>query len=115
MRSPSTPQRETSNEQRSSARRPMVTKIKLVPRDKVKDRPFRNKKRTPIDTDKVKHIAESVTATDFWKGIQGREVDGLVEVAFGHHRIDAARLLGMKEIPIEVLKLSDAEIDRNRV
>jgi len=82
----------------------------MVPLHKVKDSPFRNKKRNPIDTDKVKHIAESVTATDFWKGIQGREVDGLVEVAFGHHRIDAARLLGMKEIPIEVLALSDAEM-----
>jgi hypothetical protein len=88
----------------------MVTKIKMVPLDKVKDSPFRNKKRNPIDTDKVKHIAESVTATDFWKGIQGREVGDFVEVAFGHHRIDAARLLGMKEIPIEVLKLSDAEM-----
>jgi hypothetical protein len=88
----------------------MVTEIKMVPLDKVKDSPFRNKKRNPIDTDKVKHIAESVTATDFWKGIQGREVGGFVEVAFGHHRIDAARLLGMKEIPIEVLNLSDAEM-----
>lgn len=88
----------------------MITKIRMVPLDKVKDSPFRNKKRNPIDTDKVKHIAESVTATDFWKGIQGREIDEFVEVAFGHHRVDAARLLGLTEIPIEVLVLSDAEM-----
>ena len=88
----------------------MITKIRMVPLDKVKDSPFRNKKRNPIDKDKVKHIAESVTATDFWKGIQGREVGEFVEVAFGHHRVDAARLLGLKEIPIEVLVLSDAEM-----
>jgi flagellar biosynthesis GTPase FlhF len=88
----------------------MTTKIRMVPLDKVKDSPFRNKKRNPIDKDKVKHIAESVTATDFWKGIQGREADKFIEVAFGHHRIDAARLLGMKEIPIETLVLSDAEM-----
>ena len=88
----------------------MITKIRMVPLDKVKDSPFRNKKRNPIDKDKVKHIAESVTATDFWKGIQGREVGEFIEVAFGHHRVDAARLLGMKEIPIEVLALSDADM-----
>jgi len=88
----------------------MTTKIRMVPLDKIKDSPFRNKKRNPIDNDKVKHIAESVTATDFWKGIQGREVSGFIEVAFGHHRVDAARLLGMKEIPIEVLALSDADM-----
>jgi flagellar biosynthesis GTPase FlhF len=88
----------------------MTTKIRMVPLDKVKDSPFRNKKRNPIDKDKVKHIAESVTATDFWKGIQGREAGEFIEIAFGHHRIDAARMLGMKEIPIEVLVLSEAEM-----
>src|ERR1017187_10536801 len=91
-------------------RRAMITKIRMVSLDKVKDSPFRSKKRNPIDKDKVKHFAESVTATDFWKGIQGREVGEFVEVAFGHHRVDAARMLGMKEIPIEVLVLSEAEM-----
>lgn len=88
----------------------MTTKIRMVPLSQVKNSPFRNKKRNPIDNDKVKHIAESVTATDFWKGIQGRQVGEFIEIAFGHHRVDAARLLGMKEIPIEVLELSDAEM-----
>jgi hypothetical protein len=88
----------------------MTTQIRMVPLDKVKDSPFRNKKRNPIDTDKVKHIAESATATGFWKGIQGRKVGNFIEVAFGHHRVDAARLLGLTEIPIEVLVLSDAEM-----
>jgi flagellar biosynthesis GTPase FlhF len=89
----------------------MITKIRMVPLDKVLDSPFRNKKRNPIDPNKVEHIAESSTTTGFWKGIQGREVkDGFVQIAFGHHRVDAARKLGLKEIPIEVLELSDSDM-----
>jgi len=85
---------------------------KLISLSKIKDNPFRDKKRNPIDQQKVEQIVESIgTTKEFWKGVYGRELlDGSVEIAFGHHRIDAARQAGLKEIPLEILELSDSDM-----
>jgi len=83
---------------------------KMVPVSSIKDNPFRDKKRNPIDSSRVDALVESINATDFWKGVYGRKVDDSVEIAFGHHRVDAARKAGLKEIPIEVMDLSDSDM-----
>jgi len=83
---------------------------KMVPVSSIKDNPFRDKKRNPIDSSRVDALVESIHATDFWKGVYGRKVDDFVEIAFGHHRVDAARKAGLKEIPIEVMDLSDSDM-----
>ena len=85
---------------------------KIIPLNKIRDNPYRDKKRNPIDQDKVESIAESIDSTkSFWKGVYGREVEGgYVELAFGHHRLDAARLAGLAEIPIELEEFSDGDM-----
>ena len=84
---------------------------KMIPLDKIKDNPYRDKKRNPIDPVRVGQLVESIEATDFWKGVYGRELDnGFVEIAFGHTRVDAAREAGLQEIPIEIMKLSDGDM-----
>jgi ParB-like nuclease domain len=83
---------------------------KLVLLSKIKDNPFRDKKRNPVDKDRVEQLVESIGTTGFWKGIYGREVGEYVEIAFGHTRVDAAREAGLKEIPVEVEKFSDADM-----
>jgi hypothetical protein len=85
---------------------------KLIALKQIKDNPYRDKKRNPIDQDKVESIAESIDSTkSFWKGVYGREVEGgYVELAFGHHRLDAARLAGLAEIPIELEEFSDGDM-----
>ena len=79
-----------------------MTKTVLL--SKIKDNPYRDKKENPIDKDRVETLAESITTTkEFWKGVYGRELEnGIVELAFGHHRLDAARMVGLKEISIEL-------------
>jgi flagellar biosynthesis GTPase FlhF len=76
----------------------------------IRDNPHRDKKRNPIDTDKVKSLVESIGTTGFWKGIYGRVVGEHVEIAFGHNRVDAARAAGLKSIPVEIEKLTDSDM-----
>ena len=83
---------------------------KMIPLELIKDNPHRDKKRNPIDADKVKSLVESIGTTGFWKGIYGREVGKFVEIAFGHSRVDAARAAGLKEIPVEIEKLTDSDM-----
>lgn len=84
--------------------------LKMVLLSKIKDNPFRDKKRNPVDQDRVAQLVESIGTTGFWKGVYGREVGEFVEIAFGHTRVDAAREAGLKEIPLEIEKFSDADM-----
>jgi len=83
---------------------------KMVLLTNIKDNPYRDKKRNPVDKTRVEQLTESIETTGFWKGIYGREVGDFVEIAFGHTRVDAARAAGKKEIPIEVENLSDSDM-----
>jgi ParB/RepB/Spo0J family partition protein len=83
---------------------------KMVLLEDIRDNPHRDKKRNPIDTDKVKSLVESIGTTGFWKGIYGRVAGEHVEIAFGHNRVDAARAAGLKSIPVEIEKLTDADM-----
>jgi hypothetical protein len=83
---------------------------KMILLSDIRDNPHRDKKRNPIDTDKVKSLVESIGTTGFWKGIYGRVVGEHVEIAFGHNRVDAARAAGLKSIPVEIEKLTDSDM-----
>src|ERR1035438_9783646 len=52
----------------------------------------------------------SISRTDFWGNVVARERNGCYELAYGHHRIEAARrALGKAaSVPIIVLELDDA-------
>lgn len=85
--------------------------LKMVPLSKIKDNPWRNKKRNPVDQNRVDAIEESIDTTEFWVGVYGRELkDSTVEIAFGHHRVDAAKQAGLKEIAVEIQPFSNGEM-----
>lgn len=84
--------------------------LKMVPLSCIKDNPYRDKKRNPVDKDRVDQLKESIGTTGFWKGVYGREANGWIEIAFGHTRVDAARAVGLKEIPIEIENLTDSDM-----
>ena len=85
--------------------------IKSVPLSKIKDSPWRNKKRNPIDQTRVDAIEESIDTTEFWSGVYGREMeDGTVQIAFGHHRVEAAKQAGLKEITVEIQPFTNGEM-----
>jgi len=85
--------------------------LKMVPLDKVRDNPWRDRVRNPIDSDRVEAIAVSIGKTKYWMGTYGREMpDGTVQLAFGHHRYEAAKEQGLKEIPIIIEAFTDGEM-----
>jgi hypothetical protein len=87
--------------------------LKMVPLSKIKDNPYRNLKRNPIDQNRVDAIEESIDTTEFWTGVYGRELkDGTVEIAFGHHRVEAAKQVGLKEVSVEIQNFSNGEMLR---
>ena len=89
-----------------------MTETRMVPLSKIKDNPWRDRVRNPIDTERVEAIATSIGKTKkYWQGTYGREVaGGFVELAFGHHRFEAAKAEGLKEIPITIEDLTDGEM-----
>jgi hypothetical protein len=89
----------------------MTPTITMVAIDKIKDNPYRDKVRNPIDQDLVDQLIESIEKTDFWVGVYGRKLkDGTVQLAFGHTRVEAARRAGLKQVPITLQDFSDGDM-----
>ena len=80
--------------------------MKILLKD-IKPNPFRNLDQYPLNPAKVAKLQESIEATDFWDNIVVRKTDDGYELAYGHHRIAAAKAAGLKEADFIVKKLSD--------
>jgi hypothetical protein len=63
----------------------------LVAVKDIKPNPFRSLDRYPIDRAKVEFLKESIESTGFWENVVAREKDGVVELAYGHHRLIALK------------------------
>ncbi len=75
--------------------------------------PFRRYSIYSIREDKVARLVESINATGFWENVVGRRrADGRVEIAYGHHRLEAARRVFKPgdTIPIIIKNLSDDQM-----
>jgi hypothetical protein len=82
-------------------------KIKL---GSVRANPFRNIEGYPLNFEKVEALKKSIHLTGFWDNLVGREKNGEVQIAYGHHRLEAARqLLGDNyEMDLNIRDLDDA-------
>jgi ParB-like chromosome segregation protein Spo0J len=78
----------------------------------VKANPFRNFDLHPIEQGQVDRLKASIDADGFWATVVAREVEGEYQIAFGHHRIEAARQLGFDEVPLDVRELDDWQMVR---
>jgi ParB/RepB/Spo0J family partition protein len=84
---------------------------KIVPvklRD-IQSNPFRDFSIYAIQEYKIAELIESINETDFWETVIGRRKGKKVQIAFGHHRVEAARRLYKPDdtIPIIIKDLSD--------
>lgn len=88
-----------------------IAKIRL---GDVRHNPFRRFEEFPLIEKKVAALQNSIQETGFWDNVLGRIVEGGVEIAYGHHRIEAAkRVYGEDhEIGITIRELSDIEMLR---
>ena len=65
--------------------------MKIKVRD-VHPNPYRNIDHYPLNKEKIMALTQSIEKTGFWDNLVGREVDGKIQIAYGHHRIEALRL-----------------------
>jgi ParB family chromosome partitioning protein len=83
----------------------VVTTVKI---SEIKPNPYQT--REHIDPARVRELADEIKSTGFWEGLRARQVDGHYELVFGHRRLAALKLLGHKEVHIDVVKLDDGQM-----
>jgi hypothetical protein len=84
--------------------------IKDVPISQVKPNPHRDLATYPWIEDKVEQLMRSMRDVGFWEGVIARPILGNYETAFGHHRIEAARRINLKSVPLILRNLSDQDM-----
>jgi ParB-like chromosome segregation protein Spo0J len=84
----------------------------MIPLERLKSNPYRDFDLHPYDPEQVEKLKASIDADGFWMSVVARKAGGDYEIAFGHHRIEAARQLGWTDVPIEVRDLTDWQMVR---
>jgi ParB family chromosome partitioning protein len=75
----------------------------------IRPNPFQTRK--TMDREAIRSLADEIKHSGLWAGaLRGREINGHVEICFGHRRLEAIRLLGWKEVDVDVAKLTDEEM-----
>src|SRR5262245_1201859 len=86
--------------------------MNMIRKVKIKDiRPNRFQPRKSQDDEAIKGLAEEISRVGLWGGaLRGRQKEGYVELCFGHRRLEAVKLLGWKEVDVDVVRLSDEDM-----
>lgn len=87
--------------------------VQMFPLEDVLPNPYRKINEWALDEDKIERLMQSYENTGFWDGsIQGRftSVPGKVEIAYGHHRIEAARRKNLDQVGIVVTDRSNEQM-----
>jgi len=58
----------------------------------VKANPYRNINHYPLNKEKIMALTRSIEKTGFWDNLVGRKINGEIQMAYGHHRVEALRL-----------------------
>lgn len=76
----------------------------------LKPNPFRHIDTYPVNEQKVQVLMDSIKHTGFWDNLLARSVDGEIQIAYGHHRLEALKLVmdPEEEVDIPVKNLDDA-------
>jgi len=86
--------------------------IKQISLSKVDPNPYRMLGDYPYSEEKLSVLVRSIKDVGLWEGVIGREKDDRVEIAFGHHRIEAAKRAGLSDANIVIRDLSDDDMLR---
>jgi hypothetical protein len=81
-----------------------------VPISSLDENPHRNLGTYPTIPEKVAALARSIKDVGLWEGIIARPAADRFQLAFGHHRLEAARVAGLSEVPVIVRDLTDEQM-----
>mgnify|MGYP001827442965 CR=1 FL=1 len=82
---------------------------------KIDANPYRDFDVHPLDPELIETLKSSIDDLGFWGGIAVRKHGDGYQLAFGHHRVEALRLLGIKTADINVVKYDDAQMGKAMV
>lgn len=86
-----------------------IVEIKLSDID---PNPMRQLDVYPFSETKIDTLRRSIRSVGFWEGVIARPAGQRFQLAFGHHRIQAARLEQLTSVPIVVRDLDDRDMLR---
>lgn len=81
----------------------------VSPKD-VDPNPFRKLGEYPYIESKIETLMRSVAEVGLWEGIIARRRGNRLQAAFGHHRLEAARRLGVDKIPVIIRELDEEQM-----
>lgn len=84
----------------------------LVELASLKPNPYRDFVVDPIEPEAVDRLTASIEEDGFWGGVVCRRINGNVEIAAGHHRVQAAMQAGMTAADVFVGDLDDPAMIR---
>lgn len=78
----------------------------------IKSNPFRDFTLYPLDDEQIQRLSQSIDELGFFAGVCARPNGKGYELAVGHHRIEAARLSGLKEVEANIEEYDDEAMVR---
>jgi hypothetical protein len=81
--------------------------LETVSLSQVRPNPHRDLHTYPWIEEKVATLMRSIEDVGLWAGIIGRKRGDGYEIAFGHHRVEAARRMGLREVPLIIEDMDD--------
>jgi hypothetical protein len=87
-----------------------MPKILNVSVSAIDSNPFRQLEKYPYVERKLDALARSYADVGMWEGVIARQQGNRYEIAFGHHRVEAARRSGVDVVPIIVRSLTDEQM-----
>jgi ParB/Sulfiredoxin domain len=89
-----------------------MSEIRVVSVASIDSNPLRKLKDYPFNEKKLEALMRSVADVGLWEGVIAREHNSRYQLAFGHHRVEAARRQNGKtaRIPIIVRALTDEQM-----
>jgi ParB-like chromosome segregation protein Spo0J len=87
-----------------------MSRLVTAPIGAIDANPFRRLGDYPFVERKLEALQRSIAEVGFWEGVIGRQPGNRIEIAFGHHRVEAARRSGLTDIPVFVRDLTDEQM-----
>jgi ParB-like chromosome segregation protein Spo0J len=81
-----------------------------VPIDVIDANPFRLLAHYPYNERKLEILQRSIADVGLWEGVIARFKENRYEIAFGHHRVEAARRSGLEKVILIVRDLNDEQM-----
>jgi hypothetical protein len=84
--------------------------LSYVSLSSIEPNPFRDLKTYPYDKRRLEALERSIEHVGLWEGLIGRPAGHGYQLAFGHHRLEAARSRNLTKVPLIIRDLTDEEM-----